>query len=193
MGNKKYISIVLSLAALNLIIGSMVSFFKLPLYLDSIGIVLSTILLGWRYGLICSVITILAGFLLINPYLPFYTLTSFTIVFATQLLRKWNFFSALWKVILSGISIAIISAIVSSPVTTYIFEGSTLSGSDAITAYFISTGRTILDSVILSGVSSELVDKVSVVLICYIVLKSLPVSFFKNNQLRYYKESNEIQ
>jgi energy-coupling factor transport system substrate-specific component len=189
--NKKNLSVLISLTALNLIIGSIVSFFKLPIYLDSIGIVLATILIDWRYGLICSLITVLGGFLLINPYLPFYTLTSFAIVFTVNLLRKWNFLSTLWKVILSGIIIAIVSAVISAPITTYLFEGSTLSGNDAITAYFISTGKTILNSVVLSGISSELVDKIAVVLISFIILKSIPISFFKKNHFRYYKEINE--
>ncbi len=189
--NKKNFSVLLSLAALNLIIGSIVSFFKLPIYLDSIGIVLSTILLGWRYGLLCSIITVLGGFLLINPYLPFYTLTSFAIVFTINILRKWNFLSNFAKVIISGIIVAIVSAVVSAPVTTYLFEGSTLSGNDAITAYFISTGKTILNSVILSGISSELVDKIAVLLISFLILKSIPINFFTKNNFRYYKEINE--
>jgi len=189
--NKKNFSVLLSLAALNLIIGSIVSFFKLPIYLDSIGIVLSTILLGWRYGLLCSIITVLGGFLLINPYLPFYTLTSFAIVFTINILRKWNFLSNFAKEIIAGIIVAIVSAVVSAPVTTYLFEGSTLSGNDAITAYFISTGKTILNSVILSGISSELVDKIAVLLISFLILKSIPINFFTKNNFRYYKEINE--
>jgi energy-coupling factor transport system substrate-specific component len=179
------------MAALNLIIGFLVAFFKLPFYLDSIGIILTTLLVGWRLGILCSVITVVAGFLIINPYLPFYIFTSFLITLTVNFLRNRNFFSSLVKVIFSGIIIALVSAIVSAPVTTYLFQGSTLSGSDAITAYFISTGRTILDSVLLSGISSELIDKISVCSISYFILRSLPVSFYGNNNFRYYKDDFE--
>jgi len=147
----KKISIALSLAAFNIIIGSIVSFFKLPIYLDTIGMVVSTVILGWRYGLFCGVVTLIGGFFFINPYFPFYVMNMISIVVVTELLRKFNMFANIFKAIVSGLLIAVMGAIVSAPVTAYLFEGSTLSGNDAITAYFVSTGNNILNSVLFSG------------------------------------------
>ena len=186
--NHKKLSVCLSLAAFNLIIGAIVSFFKLPIYLDSIGIVTSTVLLGWRYGIVCSLVTVSAGFFLINPYLPFYTLTSLGIVTISHFARKFNFFSQPVKIIIVGLVLAVVAAILSAPITTYLFEGSTLSGSDAITACFISVGKNIFSSVLLSGFSSEPVDKIIVALISFFILKSLPKSFVEKNDFRYYKD-----
>lgn len=183
----KKLSIALSFAALNLIIGAIVAFLKLPIYLDSIGIIITTVLLGWQYGLICGLVTVGAGFFLINPYLPFYTATLLGIVFMTHFCRKLNLFASLWRSIIAGIFLAITAAILSAPVTVYLFEGSTLSGSDAITAYFISTGKNILESVVLSGISSEPVDKVIVCIISFVFFKSLPISFVKKHNLKSYK------
>lgn len=181
-------SICLSLVALNLLIGSIITFIKLPIYLDSIGIVLATVLLGWPMGILCAALTIAIGFFLINPYLPFYTITSLGIVFTVFILRKWNFFSSYLKVVMSGIVVALVSVILSAPVTAYVFRGSTLSGTDAITAYFVSIGKNILNAVLLSGFASEPIDKVIVCIIAYQIFKSIPQSFIEKHDLLNYKK-----
>jgi len=183
----KKLSVALSLAALNLVIGSFVSFFKLPLYLDSIGIFTATILLGWRYGVICALLTVSAGSLLINPYLVFYAATSIGIATTVYILRRLNLFRNYATVIISGIVVAVVSAMLSAPITAYLFEGSTLSGTDALTAYFMATGRTLLNSVLLAGISSEPVDKIIVALASYQLLKSLPLSFIEKHRFNRYR------
>lgn len=194
MTNERYkgytlnLSVALSLAALNLIIGSLVSFFKLPIYLDSIGIIVATLLLGWQYGIVCAIFTVGIGFFIINPYLPAYFATALGIILAIHFLRKLNLFSSYLKTVVAGLIIAIISAILSAPVTAYLFGGITLSGNDAITAYFVSIGNGILQSVIFSGLSSEPVDKVIVCLISYQILKSMPKSFIEHNNFKYYRD-----
>src|SRR5215203_1106814 len=86
--NYKKVSIAVSLAAFNLIIGGIVSFFKLPVYLDTIGMVVSTVILGWPYGLLCGAITLIGGFFVINPYYPFYVMNVFGIVAVTEWCRR---------------------------------------------------------------------------------------------------------
>ena len=179
------LSVTLSLVALNLVIGSLVSFAKLPIYLDSIGIVISTLLIGWQFGIICALLTIGIGFFLINPYLPAYTCTSIGIVLSVAILRRLNGFSSYIKVIICGFIIAVVSATLSAPVTAFLFEGSTLSGNDAITALFLHVGHSIWRSVFLSGLSSEPFDKILVCLISFQILKAIPKTFidrygFKN-------------
>ena len=50
-------SLVIAFTALNLTIGGLVAWLKLPIYLDSTGIVLASLLLGWRAGVACAVLT----------------------------------------------------------------------------------------------------------------------------------------
>ncbi|MFG1690549.1 hypothetical protein ACGF5M_00090 [Gemmatimonadota bacterium] len=184
MTNKHKPSIAIALAALNLTIGGVVSWLKLPIYLDSIGLVLSTVLLGWRYGLLTGVITVSIGFLLINPYLPAYTLTLFSLVATTELLARRKAFRSIPTSIAAGLLLALVAATVSAPVTTYLFGGVTASGVDLITVALRQTGRTLLDSVLLSGISSELLDKTLVSMFSCIILKSLPARFFLDFKLR---------
>ena len=88
-------SIALALAAISLAIGGIVSWLKLPIYLDTIGIVLSTVLLGWRFGLLTGIVTVGVGFFIINPYLPAYSATLVALVATANLLANLRMFRSL--------------------------------------------------------------------------------------------------
>lgn len=184
-------SIALALAALNLTVGGVVAWAKLPIYLDSIGLVLATVLLGWRYGLLTGLITVSIGFLLINPYLPAYVLTLFALVAATEALARRWMFRSIPSSMAAGAVLAVVAAVVSAPVTVYLFGGVTASGADLITAILRQSGRTLLDSVLLSGISSELVDKVVVSITAGLVLRALPNQFLKDFELRSHRPPPE--
>ena len=171
-------SIALALAAINLTIGGIVSWLKLPIYLDSIGLVISTVLLGWRFGLLTGVVTVAVGFVLINPYLPAYLATLIALVATTELLAKNLMFRSWGSSVVAGIILAFVAAVVSAPVTVYLFGGVTASGADLLTAILRQAGQTILQSVVLSGVSSELVDKVVVSIAACLIFRALPRRFF---------------
>jgi energy-coupling factor transport system substrate-specific component len=177
-------SIALALAALNLTIGGIVSWLKLPIYLDTIGLVISTVLLGWRYGLLTGIVTVGVGFFIINPYLPAYSATLIALVVTGELLARKFMFRSVASSIVSGLTLAIVAAVVSAPVTAYFFGGVTASGADLLTALLRQTGKTILQSVVLSGVSSELVDKTIVSIAACLIFRALPRRFFADFSLR---------
>jgi energy-coupling factor transport system substrate-specific component len=177
------LSLVLAFVALNLTIGGLVSWLKLPLYLDSLGIVMATILLGWRYGALCAVLTCLIGFFS-RPFLPFYTGTSVAIALAVEFLRRRNMYRNLAYAIISGVILAIVAALFSAPVTAIVFGGVTASGSDLVTAFFRSTGRSLLESVMISGLTAEPVDKTLVTLVAFFSLRGLPERFISQFKLR---------
>ena len=177
-------SIALALAAINLTIGGIVSWLKLPIYLDTIGLIISTVLLGWRFGLLTGIVTVGVGFFIINPYLPAYSATLIALVATTELLAKKLMFRSIGSSVAAGIILAIVAAVVSAPVTAYLFGGVTASGADLLTALLRQTGQTILQSVILSGVSSELVDKTLVSIAGCLIFRALPRRFFVEFSLR---------
>ena len=124
------------------------------------------------------------GFVIINPYLPAYTPTLLALVVTTELLAKKFMFRSIGSSVLAGIVLAIVAAIVSAPVTAYFFGGVTASGADLITALLRQTGRTILQSVVLTGISSELVDKTLVAIAASLIFRALPHRFFVDFSLR---------
>lgn len=183
-------SLLLSLVALNLAIGGLVSFMKLPVYLDSTGIVLATLLLGPGWGVLCALLTVGIGFFVINPYLPAYVGTSILIAITVSTLRRFNMFANRWRAVGSGLVVAIVAATASAPVTAILFEGATLSGNDALTALFLKTGKGVLTSVFLSGFSSEPIDKILVCLISFQVLIALPQGFLRSYGLQSFRDAS---
>lgn len=160
------------------------SWLKLPIYLDSIGLIVSTVLLGWGFGLLTGVVTVGVGFLIINPYLPAYSATMIALVTTSEFLARKSMFRSVGSSVAAGILLAIVAAVFSAPVTAYFFGGVTASGADLLTALLRQTGKTILQSVMLSGVSSELVDKTVVSIAACLIFRALPRRFFIEFSLR---------
>ena len=181
-------SLVIAFTALNLTIGGLVAWLKLPIYLDSTGIVLASLLLGWRAGVACAVLTCLIGFFVVNPYLPFFTGTAVVIALVVDQLRRRNMYRSALLTVVSALILAACAALTSAPVAAFVFSGVTTSGSDLLTAFFRATGRNLLDSVMLSQFTSEPVDKMIVTLVSISVVRALPKSFLKQHGLRAHKD-----
>ena len=181
-------SLVIAFTALNLTIGGLVAWLRLPIYLDSTGIVLASLLLGWRAGVACAVLTCLIGFFVVNPYLPFFTGTAVVIALIVDQLRRRNMYRSAGLTVVSALILAACAALASAPVAAFVFGGVTTSGSDLLTAFFQATGRNLLDSVMLSQFTSEPVDKMIVTLVSISVVRALPKSFLAQHGLRGYKD-----
>lgn len=175
----KSVSVMLSLTAFGLVIGSIVSFFKLPVFLDTIGIMLVTLILGWRYGLVSALITSLISFFLVSPYVPFYIGTMIGLVWFTDYANKKGMFKTFPKTILAGVIHGLIGAVLSIPVTYYLFDGFTATGNDAIVAFFNTRGVSLLVSVIVSLGSFAILDRVLTAIFCSTVLKAIPKKFLE--------------
>ena len=160
--------------AINVLVGTIVNLTKLPIYLDAIGTVLVTIVVGFRAGAIAGVASFLIGGFLFNPALPWFVGTQVVIALATAVLFRFKMFENWVKVTFSGLIIGVVSAVVSAPVIAYLFGGITGSGPSLVVAYLLSTGETLLNSVILSGFTSEPIDKTLQCLIAFWLYRQIP-------------------
>ena len=180
-------------AALNFAIGNVVYLIKLPIYLDSIGTILCALLIfpdrlaAIACAFIAGFIGVILSGLVINPFLPWFTLTVLAIAlvsalltangtetFRAQPLDPLRFFG---KVIAYGIITGIVSAIVSAPVVVYLFGGVTGSGSAFVVAFFLKTGQQLLDSALFAGLTTEPIDKTLQVLIAALLYRATPREF----------------
>jgi energy-coupling factor transport system substrate-specific component len=165
--------------ALNLVAGQIVAILKLPLYLDSIGTVLVGALCGPWPGLLTGVMSNLIAGIIFNPIVAFFAPTAGIIGLVSGYLASKGFFKKLWLVILGGIIQGIIAALVSAPITAYVFGGITLAGTDFIVAYFRAIGKTLFESAFLSGMASDPVDKTMTYIIVFMMIKSSPASLIR--------------
>jgi energy-coupling factor transport system substrate-specific component len=180
-------------AALNFAIGNIVYLIKLPIYLDSIGTILCALLI-FPDRLAAIVCAFIAGFiaailtgLMVNPFLPWFSLTILSIAIVSALLtglatatfrsRPLPVVPFVSKVIMYGLITGVVSAVVSAPVVVYLFGGVTGSGSTFVVAFFLKTGQQLLDSVVLAGLATDPIDKVVEVLLAALLYRATPREF----------------
>lgn len=195
-GNKRPQTAALFLATvpvgilLNLGIGTLVHVLKLPLFVDAVGTILVTILVGIPAGITTGVLSFLLGGLLVNPVMPYFSGTQAAIAIFVGIMARQSFFRSIPKTVVTGILLGVVAAVVSAPVIVKLFGGITGSGSGVITAFLLASGKSVLKSVFMTGLSCEPVDKTLQCLLVFWLLKSLPrkikerfskVGFFQRN------------
>lgn len=178
MSTKKFsqpetLALIVVCVLLNLGVGALVAVIRLPFYLDSMGTVLSSFVAGPIVGIIVGVTSVLIG-MIHTPTLPAYAGTAIVIALYTSIFKKFGYLKKIGWTVVFGIGLGIATAIVSAPVTAFVYGGVSISGTDAITALFSATGRNILDSVVLSGLASDPVDKFVTSIIVFLLVRRLP-------------------
>ena len=180
-------------AALNFAIGNIVYLVKLPIYLDSVGTILCALLLFPDHlaAIVCAFIAglisvILTG-LMLNPFLPWFSVTVLAIALVSALLtaRGTDTFRArplptasfVAKVVIYGIVTGIVSAVTAAPVVAYLFGGVTGSGSTLVVAYFLKSGNVLWDATLRSGLIVEPIDKTLQVLLAALLYRATPREF----------------
>ena len=161
-------------AALNVSIGYLVSILKLPLYLDSIGTILISVLCGWVYGLIAGLSALLILSLTVAPTVIAYAGTAVVIAVFSALFARAGFLKNLKVTIIGGLVIGIAATATSVPVTTLLYGGVSLAGSDAITTVFKATGMPLWESVLFGSLITDTIDKLICALICFSLVRSMP-------------------
>jgi len=159
---------------INLGIGFLVQVLKLPIFVDSVGTIIATVLLGWRVGAVVGVLGFIITSLTIFPPAIYFSGTQICIALYTHLLGKRGGFKTIPKTIFTGIGLAILAALVSAPVIYFLFGGVTGNGISVFTIYLQNSGFTKAQSVLFSGITAEIIDKTAQCLLAFFLLKSIP-------------------
>jgi energy-coupling factor transport system substrate-specific component len=166
--------------ALNVGIGAIVKALNLPLYIDSVGTILTTLLLGWVYGAVVGVLGFVLTSVLINPLAIYFCGTQVAIALFMHLIGKIGWMKNIFRVIISGIGLGIVAAVISAPVIIFVFQGATGNGAALITSFFIKMGNQIVKSIFMAGFSIEPIDKTIQVLLAFFILKGIPKSLLEH-------------
>ncbi len=161
-------------AALNVSIGYLVSIIKLPLYLDSIGTILISVLCGWKFGVVAGLSALVIFTLTAVPTFIAYAGSVIVIAVGSAVLARVGFLKSVKATILGGLLIGLAASAASVPVTTFLYGGVSLAGSDAITTLFKATGMPVWKSVLLGSLATDPIDKIITSLICLTLIRSLP-------------------
>ncbi|MBA2853377.1 energy-coupling factor transport system substrate-specific component [Methanococcus maripaludis] len=159
--------------AINAIGGQIATFLKLPIFLDSIGTVLSGFLLGPVGGALVGFFTnILLGFILDPSYIPFSVVNIVIGLVSGYVAVKHGI--NLKNSIIVGLVLAIIAPMVGTPIAVYLYGGLVGGGVDLLTAVFLHSGQDIFSSAFLARIPANLVDKLLSCILVYYIIKPFP-------------------
>jgi hypothetical protein len=161
---------------LNLVPAAIISALKLPVYVDAVGTIVITLSLGIRAGILTGVLSFLIGGVTQNPVMPFFAGTQAAIAIYVHFIGRRGWFRSIGRIIPAGIGLGIVAAVVSAPVIVRVFGGLTNSGASLIVAFLLASGKSVINSVILSGLGAEPLDKTAQCLMAFWLLKGIPKS-----------------
>lgn len=159
--------------AINIVGGQMTSMLKIPVDLDMIGVILVGALAGPIPAAVTGVLTNLINGVMDPSWLP-YAFRSFFIGITSGLLSKYNMMNKIWKLIVSGIVIALVATVTATPITVFFFGGATGGGASMIAAGLMATGKQILEAVLSVYIVTETIGKTISVFVAYIIIKVIP-------------------
>lgn len=110
-----------------------------------------------------------------------------------RLLEQEKMMTSIPKLITSGIIIALLGVVLSSPITALVFGGITETGQGVIITFLRATGLGVLPATLISSFCTEFLDKLLSCVVCYIIVKGMSnryLSKFKLGHI-YLKEKKE--
>ena len=161
--------------AINMTLGQVASLLKLPIFLDSIGTLISAVLLGPVIGMLTGLLTNLLWGLLTDPIAAAFAPVAMVIGLVAGWLARAGWFRTLPKVIVSGVVITLAVTVVAVPLRTILFGGVTGSGADLFVAWMHSLGQNLIESVAVTVIGANLVDKILTAIIVWLLLRQLPL------------------
>ncbi|MBI3109947.1 MAG: ECF transporter S component [Ignavibacteriales bacterium] len=160
--------------ALNLTVGQVTSALKIPIYLDSIGTVLTAVLVGPLAAATAGALSNLLASAMGSPTMAFFVPVSLVIGLFSGTLARRGWFKQWYLVVLGGALQGVLAAVCSAPISAYLFSGVMMAGTDFLVLYFRSVGNTIMESVFYQGLASDPVDKIITYLIVFLLMRNLP-------------------
>lgn len=160
--------------AINMVAGQAASMLKLPIFLDSIGTVLCAILAGPWMAVATGLLTNLLWGLLTGPIAAAFAPVAMMIGLSAGLMARAGWFNNLPKVVVSSVVITLALTLVAIPIRSYLFGGATGSGADFMVAYLHAMGSDLQESVAVTVLGTNLLDKLLTVLIAWGLVHRLP-------------------
>ncbi len=169
----RLVSMIPVALVLNIVVGQIIGSVGIPLYLDSTGTVLVAALAGPWAGIATGVLSSLVWSAFNPSVLPF-AATSAAVGGLAGVAIKYSALKNIATVLLSGAVIGIVVGMLAAPVAAFVYGGTAGVGTGAVVSLLREMGHSLLQSVTLQSFISDPLDKALVMLLVWLVLKSLP-------------------
>ncbi len=187
MSNRSMWSLKLSTAAIALIpaaiginyLGKLVAgLLKLPLWLDSIGTVLSAMLAGPIIGALSGIINNIIYGVTADPISTVYAITSGVIGLIVGVMAYKGWLKNFKTVIVVGLVVGLAAAVISTPLNLIFWGGQTGNvWGDAFYAFLVSNDVPVWLASFGDSVIVDVPDKLATVIVSYLIFKGLPNNF----------------
>ncbi|MDP4162112.1 MAG: ECF transporter S component [Bacillota bacterium] len=166
-----------------------VGLLKLPLWLDSIGTVLASILAGPIIGALSGAINNVIYGLTVDTISFVYGITSIAIGLAVGILFYKGMISSWSKAAVAGLIVGLVATIVSTPLNVGFWGGQTGNvWGDALFATILSNTHSTWLASLLDELVVDVPDKLVVVLVSFGLYKGLP-----RNIVQVYNSDNKVE
>jgi energy-coupling factor transport system substrate-specific component len=162
--------------ALNVLLGTVVSWLKIPLlFLDTIGTVLISVLFGPWWGVLTGGLTNVVLGATTGASAIFFGLVNIAIAVVVGFMaRKFDF--AKWYVALgTGLIISVVAPLIGTPIAVAVYGGLNGSGMDFVVLWLRASGESVFASTFISRITGNLVDKIVTCLLVMMLIVRLPV------------------
>ena len=162
---------------------------KLPLWIDSLGTILASMLAGPIVGGLAGIINnIIYGFTQ-SPVSTVYAITSAFIGITVGFMTYKGWLSNFGKACVTGLVVGIVAAVVSTPLNIIFWGGLTDNvWGDALFAFLLNKDLPLWFASFMDSLVVDIPDKFISVLICYFIFRGLP-----ENIKNLYRGSQEIE
>ena len=181
MKNRKvYVTTFCGVAvAMNIVLGIITSALGIPLYLDTLGTVLSAAILGPVPGIIVGALSnIITGLIYSVSDIPFCLVNMAVGLIVGLVAKKWIF--VIVPAVITGIAHSFICSAIGTPIGIYVYGGLNGSVSDMLVMSLVQGGKTIFQASFLRNVASNLIDKIGTCIIGCLLIKTMPMRFMDN-------------
>ncbi len=177
--------------AVNVVGGQLAVLLKLPVFLDSIGTIVVGALCGPLPGVLVGLGCGLINAISLPTLLP-YTVIGMLFGVIGSFLAKKNMFDKIWKALINGVCIALVSTCIAVPITATLYGGFVGTGASGIAAALMAAGWGVVPATFVSELSSEMMDKIICLIIIFFVLKAIPARLVvKLPNGKYFVKENE--
>lgn len=165
--------------AMNIVLGIVTSALGIPLYLDTLGTVLSAAIIGPVPGIIVGALSnIITGLMYSVSDIPFCLVNMAVGLIVGLVARKFNF--TIVSAVITGLVLSFVCPAIGTPIGIYVYGGLNGSASDVLVMSLVQAGKDIFQASFLRNVASNLIDKVGTCIVGWALIKAIPMRFLEN-------------
>lgn len=165
--------------AMNIVLGIVTSALGIPLYLDTLGTVLSAAIIGPVPGIIVGALSnIITGLMYSVSDIPFCLVNMAVGLIVGLVAKKFKF--TIVSAVITGLVLSFVCPAIGTPIGIYVYGGLNGSASDVLVMSLVQAGKDIFQASFLRNVAFNLIDKVGTCIVGWALIKAIPMRFLEN-------------